>query len=59
MPVAQADLALIDIGFLDLTPRVSGESPAVRSLEVAEFDHRHRSVWVAQEMLGIFDQEGH
>ena len=59
MPVADANIPVGNIGFFNLTPRVSGKFAAVRSLEVAEFDDCDRSVFVTLEMPCLADQERH
>ena len=59
MPVTKANLALIDILFFDLTPRVSGKSAAVGSLEVAELYDGDLGVGVSKEVLCLIDQETH
>ena len=38
MNISQLDLTVLYIIFFDLTSRVSGESPTIRSLEIAELD---------------------
>ncbi|MBN1454175.1 MAG: hypothetical protein JW963_24370 [Anaerolineales bacterium] len=53
MNISQLDLAILYVLFFDLTPRVSGESPAVRSLEIAELDQGHRGIWIAFKMPGL------
>lgn len=50
MLIAEANPAGLDVLLVDLTPRVSGESPAVRSLEVAEFDHDDGGTGIALEV---------
>ena len=59
MNVGKTNLAILNISFFDLTPRASGESPAERSLKIAELDQRHRSVWVTSKMTGLGYQVRH
>jgi len=59
MNISQPDFAGLNVLFFDLTPRASGESPAVRSLEIAKLDQCHRCIWITAEMPGLRHQIGH
>jgi hypothetical protein len=43
----------LDVRFFDLTRRVRSKSAAVRSLKIAELEHRDRRVGVTFEMPGL------
>jgi hypothetical protein len=45
--------------FFDLATRASGITPAEWSLKVAEFDHRHRGIFIPFEMNRLADQVIH
>ena len=49
----------IYVGIFDLTPRVSGITPTVWSLEVAKFDQGDRRVRIAAKMPGLRNQVFH
>ena len=51
--VTEAHHATLDILFIDLAPRASGKSPAVRSLKVAEFNEGNRGLGITLEMPGL------
>jgi hypothetical protein len=59
MEETQTDFARCDIIGLDLTPRVSDKFAAEWSLEVAEFDDRHRRIGRADEVPRLASQEAH
>ena len=59
MDIGQTNLAVLYIRFFDLTPRVSGKSPTVRSLEIAELNQSHRGIWISLEMSGLRHQISH
>ena len=59
MNISQLDLTVLYIIFFDLTPRASGESPTVRSLEIAELDQSHRGIWITPKMPGLRYQIDH
>ena len=59
MKICQLNLAVLYVFFFDLTPRVSGESPTVWSLEIAELDQSYRGIWTALKMPGLGYQIGH
>lgn len=59
VPVPEAYVAVFDVFFFNLTPRVSGKSATVRSLEIAELDDRHRGFWIALEVACLVDQKSH
>ena len=59
MLVAQPDYAFLDVLLIDLARRASGESPAVRSLEVAKLDDRHRGIGIPFKVAGLGDDRGH
>ena len=50
MDISKTDFPFIDIIFSDLTPRVSCESRAIRSLKIAEFDQRNRGIGITLEV---------
>ncbi len=53
MHIPETNLPCIDVLLLNLTTRVSGETPAKRSLEVAELDQRDRRIHIANEVAYI------
>ena len=55
MDISKAYFPGIYVSFFELTPRVSGKTPTVRSLEVAEFDQSDRSSITAPKMPGLGD----
>lgn len=57
--IPQADDPLLDIFFIDLTPRASGPAAAVGSLKVAELDDGYRGVGAALEVAGLGDELAH
>lgn len=57
--VTEAYTTALDIFFVDLAPRASGKSPAIRSLEVAELDHGNRRVGIALEMASLAYHKRH
>ena len=59
MQITEANFTVLDIFLIDLAPRASGKSPAVRSLKVAELDDGNRGVGVAFKMAGLADHERH
>ena len=59
MDVPQTDNTGLNVGFVDLAPRASGESPAERSLEVTKLDNGDRGIWISLEMPGLRDHGFH
>ena len=59
VPVAEAYFAFFYVVIFDLATRASGKPATVRSLEVAEFDQRHRRLGVSLEMLHLAHDEVH
>jgi len=57
--VGKTNLAILNISFFDLTPRVSGESPTERSLKVAKFDQCNGRIHVTCEMTCLRYQVRH
>ena len=59
MPVSETNFAGLNVIFIDLTPRVSGKSAAVRSLVIAELDHCDRGIRISFEVVSLPYQELH
>ena len=59
VPVPQANFPGLDVRFINLASRASGESPAVGSLKVAEFDDGDGRVGIASEMARLGHQAVH
>ena len=58
MDIPQANLPCIDVVLLNLTTRVSGETPAIRSLEIAELDQRDRRIHITNEVAYVGQNSG-
>ena len=57
--VAKTNFTCIYVSGLYLTTRVSGKTPAVGSLKIAELDDRDRGVGITFEMGGVADEVSH
>ncbi len=57
--ITEAHQTCLHVLFIDLAPRASGKSPAVRSLKVAEFDDNDRGVGISLEVAGLSDHGIH
>ena len=59
MLVGKAHLAAVHILLTDPRQRLGGETPAVRSFEVAEFNHRDRRIGAALKVAGVGQNKVH
>jgi hypothetical protein len=57
--VAKAGLARFDVRLIDLALRASGKTPAVWSLEVAEFDDGNRRLSISLKVAGLGHDSRH
>ena len=53
MHVAKTNQSILNVRFIDLAPRASGESPAERSLEVAELDDGDGRIGVSPKVTSL------